>query len=262
MDAPYSRVFMHAFTAPGHMDLGIGGALYEWMRKQAQETEPAIGLFFEQAVSENDAAAKSFLLKRGFENTRTHVRMKRDLSLALPQLTGPEGLSISSVSPKHAIDESLCDEIDNYRRHFGNSPDPGSGQLNFVSLLSLKYRRFDPPSYYVARIGNEVCGLLSCYPDSRIDPCAAYIPVLSVRGVWRRKGIGTALLLHALKELPDSGAKTVELDVDIERSPELVHLCTKVGMLPVAERGAIAVMTKFEISAAVYDNDPMDRRRE
>lgn len=243
MDGPYARVWMRAVVLTGHRKQDVAIALYDWMRKRAFEMGPYRDVYFEQTVSENSADEIGFLEERGFKPFHTYTRMTRELDLDQPNPTWPAGFSVSSFNPQLNADPFLRENLDILREHFGNSPVPDDAELKYASHLSVKYARFDPPLYFAARNHDEVGGICSCYPTSRIAPTVAYIPILSVRRSWRTTGLGTALLLHAFNELASSGAKTVEIHVNVDRSPKLARLCAKTGMQAV---GRVIVYQRLE----------------
>ena len=60
-----------------------------------------------------------------------------------------------------------------------------------------------------------------------------WVSVLGVRPRWRRRGLASALLLHAFGEFHRRGRKRVGLGVDAENTTGAVALYERVGMRPV-----------------------------
>ncbi len=85
----------------------------------------------------------------------------------------------------------------------------------------------------VALDGEEVVGLCLCTGDEerieRLGRKDGYVDTLFVRPAYRRRGLGTALLLAGLRGLRDAGMESATLDTDTDNPTEPTRLYERVG---------------------------------
>ena len=89
---------------------------------------------------------------------------------------------------------------------------------------------FDPSLWFLVEDGDEVAAVCLCSPRRGDEPGLGWVNVLGVRPSWRRRGLATALLLHAFHELRGRGCERVGLGVDAENVTGAVALYEGVGM--------------------------------
>ncbi len=90
---------------------------------------------------------------------------------------------------------------------------------------------FDPGLVFLAEEGDELAGFSLC--KNEVRPNTGHVGVLGVRRPWRRRGLGTALLLHSFREFRRRGRAKADLGVDTENLTGAVRLYERVGMSPV-----------------------------
>jgi len=81
---------------------------------------------------------------------------------------------------------------------------------NYPTSLYLDIHRWWRDGFLVAEMGGAVVGFLAAVVS---QPQVARILMLAVRGAWRRKGIGSALMNAFFKECGMRGIVTAELEV-------------------------------------------------
>lgn len=90
---------------------------------------------------------------------------------------------------------------------------------------------FRPDLALLARHGDEPVGAVIALPI----PDAGYVDQLAVRRPWRGRGLGTALLLHALHLLATRGYERLVLGVDARSITGADRLYRRIGMRPSRE---------------------------
>jgi ribosomal protein S18 acetylase RimI-like enzyme len=89
---------------------------------------------------------------------------------------------------------------------------------------------FDPTLWYLAMDGEEIAGVAGCDPQTGEDTEMGFVSVLGVRRLWRRRGVGLALLHHAFGEFHRRGKKRVGLGVDADSLTGATRLYERAGM--------------------------------
>ena len=86
---------------------------------------------------------------------------------------------------------------------------------------------YDPSVFFVALDDdNRVIGLAQCWTSG-------FLKDLAVAEVWRRRGLGKALLLHAFVAFQARGVQHFELKVEIDNPTGAGRLYQRLGMAPV-----------------------------
>ena len=91
----------------------------------------------------------------------------------------------------------------------------------------------DIAEYYFGYVGNELVGFVGVGIDSKFVKHRGiklgWINTIGVLKSLRRKGIGTALILHGMKDLESRGMTDVALGVDDWNPTKAIELYKKVG---------------------------------
>ncbi len=85
---------------------------------------------------------------------------------------------------------------------------------------------FDPALWFLAVDGDEIAGVTLCKTLSG----EGWIQVVGVRRPWRNRGLGLALLRHALAAYQRRGVHKVALSVDAESITGAPRLYGRAGM--------------------------------
>ena len=89
-----------------------------------------------------------------------------------------------------------------------------------------KHLGSDPGLWFLAESAGEAAGAAVC--EDR--PEMGWVTELAVRRAWRRRGLGLALLRHALREFYRRGKRKVALGVDAESLTGATCLYERAGM--------------------------------
>jgi mycothiol synthase len=165
---------------------------------------------------------RDLLRRHGYTLKRTVYRMTTDVTDGAPTATAPEGLEIRTFrleTDEHTMHETMNEA---FVDHFQQSEEP----FDAWRARLLGHADFDPDLWLIAWEGDEAAGALIAYDHGDLG----WIKGLGVRRQWRRRGLGTALLAHALAAFRERGQLRVDLGVDAEGATRPLRLYESAGM--------------------------------
>ena len=205
---------------------GIYERLLDWGEGRARELAGKGPARLRSWTQDSDEALSETLSARGYELVRHFLTMEIDLATEPAQPAWPQGIRLRTFRPDdarrvyEADSEAFADHWDSFdlafedwRKHF------------------LESSSFDPTLWFLAEDGDEIAGFALCRGERRPD--TGHVGVLGVRRPWRRRGLGTALLLHSFHQLRRRGRAKADLGVDAENLTGAVALYERAGMRPV-----------------------------
>ena len=148
----------------------------------------------------------------------SHVlRMRIDLGpSALQRPRWPHGVAVRTFT---ASDATLLHSLLTHGyRHGGGHVAPFGEWLPSMTGDD----EYDPALWFLAEAHAELAGAALCWTS-------AFVKDLVVHESWRGRGLGEALMRHAIATLAARGANTVELKVHADNTPA-VRLYTLIGM--------------------------------
>jgi mycothiol synthase len=222
---PAKEVGAFGRVHPGHVDLGIGTALVDWTsRATTTLLQPGTSTSLRHSIAGADSAARDLLTRAGFTHVRTAWHMRMEL---------PEGYAAGPAPPDVTIRKSVAGTDDReiwetmeaaFRTHFGYQP------VGFEQWWDNTRRTgtYDPSLVLVAEVDGRIVG--ASYQIVIEDGGVGWIGDLGVRPALQRRGIGKALLRHALADLSLRGLRLAQLNVDAQNETGAVQLYRSVGM--------------------------------
>jgi ribosomal protein S18 acetylase RimI-like enzyme len=138
-----------------------------------------------------------------------------------------EGMSIRLATES---DVSILRELFEKSRVEGQTRENDTGAD--LDYLMAGYFECKDSGFWVAQYEEWIVGMIGV---QRVSDNSAEIRRLRVRDTYRRNGIGTKLMLHAIEFCKDKQFLKVVLDVRIERSPA-IQLFDSFGFLHGRER--------------------------
>lgn len=98
------------------------------------------------------------------------------------------------------------------------------------AYLSYKNSFENKNQYFLAYFEGKVCGITGIYEDLSLadDDKTLWLGWFGVLPEFRRKGIGTQMLIDTIKEAKKMGAKTFRLYTTLTRCPEAAVLYDKI----------------------------------
>jgi len=155
-------------------------------------------------TGDGNARDRRALEQTGFDIALYHVQMQIEIGAMLPEPSWPEGVScrtILSGQDDRAIHSLIQTAFEK----------PGRTGQNFEDWKAFMMRpeTFQSDLWFLAFAGPELVGACLCfeYPEQ------GWVRQLGVSEPWRRKGLGSALLLHAFGVFERRGFHKVGLTV-------------------------------------------------
>jgi mycothiol synthase len=216
----YADVYVH----PDFRGRGLGSELREWTERRAAERAPAGGsLLLGQVVSSVNEDARALLEGVGYRPVRTYWRMVAELGDEPPPAPHwPEGVRVRSFDREHddrAVHALVQEAFGDNERHVPQS-------FEEWEAFMIDREAFEPGLWFVAEADGELVGAVLC-PSYEEE---GWIRQLAVARDWRRRGLGTALLLRAFGEFHRRGRREVGLAVDSWNRTGALGLYERAGM--------------------------------
>jgi mycothiol synthase len=216
-----SRVFLDVQVRRG--DAGTGEALMQELEARAARDAPA-DAYAMTWVAEGDETMRDVVTTGGFELVRHSFQMARPLDDVDPP-EWPGEIEVRPYDPRH---EALVHATQ--QEAFADHWEHEDASLEEWRRWFVEGPSFDPSFWFVAWDGEEVAGISLCRIDASEDPKHGHVRVLAVRRPWRRRGLGTALLLHSFLDMKRRGMTKASLGVDAENTTGAVRLYEGAGM--------------------------------
>jgi ribosomal protein S18 acetylase RimI-like enzyme len=165
--------------------------------------------------------------ERGYLLSRSSYTMEVDLPVAGPVV--PEGIELRAYRPDR--DAELVRATVN--EAFAEDPLWHEVSASNFREFYVKSRGFEPELWLLAWNGSEPAGAVLAYSERVGDPGLGWVGTLAVRPLWRRRGLGEALLRAAFVALHERGFRRAGLGVDTENVTGALRLYERAGMRPV-----------------------------
>jgi mycothiol synthase len=215
---------------PAYRNQGIGRALSTELMTQTPD-----GRLRLWSHGEHPAAAK-MALAGGFVKSRVLWQMRRPLTLPLPDVALPEGISVRTFVVGQ--DEADWTEVNN--RAFAEHPDQGGWSAEEVMVREHE-PWFDPKGFFLAFRNGRLVGFHwtkvhgEHHHDAGDDPHAHHphdllgeVYVVGVDPSEQGRGLGPAMTLLGLHHLKDKGVPSVMLYVD-ETNTNAIRVYERLG---------------------------------
>jgi mycothiol synthase len=229
------RVFVGGGVRPSHRRRGIGTRLLEAGVAAAKELHerhhPALKLVVESQNGEHTAGVAELFGSQGFAPTRYYQHMEHPLGASIPDAAVPEGLRIEPWSEgndedfRHVRNESFKD-------HWGSTPMPADSWKSRITNHT-----FRPDVSFLLR--DEATGaaagmLVTMYWEA--DTAAtgirdAHFMIIGTLREYRKRGVASALIGHALRAAQDQGYGRASLGVDAANPSGAFGVYEKVGFV-------------------------------
>lgn len=230
VEEPYARPGCWGRVHPDYRGQGIGTYLLRYAEERAREklhlapsdAQVTLGTGVDSRVQ----SGIELMEHKGFTVGRRFYEMQIDMTDAPPAPQFLAGITIrTAISGQD--DRAVYDAImDAFADHWGFLPMSFERWGHFM----LNGDRYDPSLWFLAMDGSEIAGMALCDPKSSHDPMMGWVDDLGVRRVWRKRGLGLALLHHAFGEFYRRGTRKVGLGVDASSLTNAVKLYERAGM--------------------------------
>jgi mycothiol synthase len=222
---PEDEKLVFADVRAGSRHADAGAALLNFVEERARELV-APGGRLRIWTADRAEEWRQALEANGFEILRYSLRMVAGLRDEPTEPEWPEGISVRTRSGDE--DDRAAYEVQ--RETFADQADDYVAETFEDWLHWVKREPFDPSLWFLALAGDALAGISLCRGEWAGDEELGWVSVLGVRRPWRRKGLGSALLLHSFRELRARGKKRVGLGVRADNATGAVRLYERVGM--------------------------------
>jgi GNAT superfamily N-acetyltransferase len=219
------RLDVEVYVHPNHVGRGIGTELIRRTEARAREhvplAPPGARVVLNNSVNALNAAACALLEREGYAPGRYFWRMEAELEEPPPTPVWPPDVTVRPGVPGADERTFYATFQEGMHDHWGHVPLPFE-----VWDRRRVERGGDLGLGLLALAGDEPVGAALC----SVSEGVGWVDVLAVRRPWRRRGIGLALLRHALGEFFRRGTRRVALGVDAANPTGATRLYERAGM--------------------------------
>jgi mycothiol synthase len=221
----FVTVSVYGYVHPDFRDLGIGTNLISWGERWTHERMPqapeGARVVVQHYINRLNETAHRLLESLDYAAVRGVYVMETELDEVPPQPHWPEGISVRTFVTGHD-ERPLFEAVeDAFRDMWGR---PRGTFERFAAMTETE--SFDPALWFLAMDGDEIAGATLC----KTLAGEGWIHVVGVRRPWRNRGLGLALLRHALTEYHRRNVHKVALSVDAESITGAPRLYGRAGM--------------------------------
>ena len=243
----YSRVFWtelveggrsyqnFGFVRPDWRRRGIGGAMHrhneERLREIAAEHRNVAPKWFASDAVESDAGNTALLLGSGYQPARYFYDMVLPALGAVEASPMPYGIELRPVTRDHYRAIWLAG-AEAFRDHWGENEWAEEDWMRFDSDPA----NADPRFWRAGWDGDEISGaVITTVPGEENEAhgrARVYVASVSVRRLWRRRGLARALLTGSLVAAREAGFTSASLGVDSNSPTGATDLYESIGFIP------------------------------
>jgi mycothiol synthase len=220
---------------PRYEDMGIGTWMMHWAEERAMRALPdvPVELRFTTRVGiyRQGEKAKKLFENMGYQHLRSWYHMLIEMDAPVPEPKFPEGIILRTYDPEIDREAAHLAHEDAFRDHFGHIDLPLEEGLKRWKQ-NREYEGYDPTLYFLAMddASGEIAGFNLCRPHSHYDKEVGWVSAIGVRRLWRKRGLGLALLRHAFNEYYRRGKRKAGLGVEAQNLTGAVRLYESAGM--------------------------------
>lgn len=234
-DREHVRIDVEIYIHPAHFGQGIGSGLIQLAEARAEEiaalAPPGERVVLNNWINARNADACALLEREGYHPVRYFWRMVIDLEDEPEGVSWPEGFTVRAGVPGVDI-RPFYDVVEEaFADHWGHVP------IDFEAWRERQMGpTFDPALWFLVVAGDEPAGAALCH----ITEGMGWIETVAVRTKWRQRGLGLALVRHAMGELYQRGMRRIGLTVDAESPTGATRLYERAGMRADQQYGGFA----------------------
>ncbi len=221
------RFDIDGYVHPAYRNQGIGSYLLRRVegrvRERMDEMPSSARIWIEANTYGTNTHSHQLFENEGYALVRRFWRMEIDLDAPPAVEKLPDGITIRTAVVGQD-DFNIYQTIqDSFADHWGFAP------FSYESWRQGRFEAsfFDPGLWFLAMNGDTVAGIALC--RIRTDQ-TGWINTVGVRREYRKRGIATALLRHAVGEFYRRGHHNVGLGVDSQSLTGATRVYEQVGM--------------------------------
>lgn len=219
------------YVHPEYHGLGIGTAMLRTLEFRARQemdlAEPDVRVHIRNGIAGTDSAASQLHENEGYKPIRYSWHMEIELAQMPQAPLLPEGIELRPfVLEEHnrAVYEAHEEAFSDHWGHVRGSFEDWNHHV-------IEREDLDPSLWFIAWDGDQIAGYSLC----RYRMGIGWVGTLGVRRLWRKRGLGEALLLHSFGEFYKRGTRIIGLGVDAQNPTGATRLYKKAGMQVAAE---------------------------
>lgn len=229
--------FLFLRVRPPLADSPLTDALLTWARVRAQGNLPLAVPGARVAMVTNVASVNGGIIaaleRAGWNRDRVSWTMEIDVATTqVPEPKWPAGITLRTAELPADLRAVHAAERDFFSDHYGFLPQPFEAWVHFRT----RFMRPEAELWFLAMDGAEIVGMALCSSDRVGEPGLGWVSTLGVTRRWRQRGLGLAILQHALRELAARGRKRAGLGVDAQSLTGATRLYERAGMRVVREQ--------------------------
>jgi len=213
---------------PEHRRRGVGRKLAEKAVESLREREMEIA---EASFYSSRKVCIRLFESLGFKLVRSSSFMKMSLEKIPVNIGENREVAIRKLDVKSEEDIILLNKLGNecFKEHFNFRPN----KIEETRRWLLENPWFKWQAYFFAQLKGEPVGYIGVGIDEKFNKekntLSGWIDDIGVLKPFRRKGIGTTLMLKGLHEFKNKGMKNALLYVDDENPTKAIKLYEKIG---------------------------------
>jgi mycothiol synthase len=225
------RAFMRVH--PEVEGTSLGRLLLDWAEERAgrtaQRVPDGLRVALQASAYRQYEPSRQRLLEFGMAEVRYFWIMGMELDARPAEPQWPDGIALRTMQGEADLEPIVRTVRDAFSDHWGQVPRSMEAEMEFWRH-AIAVETFDPSLWWMALDGDEVAGVSLCRASNNGDETCGWVGTLGVRRPWRKRGLGMALLLHALGELHSRGKAGVGLAVDGDSLTGATRLYERAGM--------------------------------
>ncbi|MGI6740356.1 MAG: GNAT family N-acetyltransferase [Brevefilum sp.] len=231
---PHVIKYVWGVMHPDHWDEQLYLNLLAWAegytRNRIDLVPEGARVVIQNGLRSKDHQRSAALLAYGYKPVRNYYRMVIELDREPEQPAVINGIQIVPIHIESELEKALIAGQDGFRDHWGFVEHPTDKLMEQWEHYIETSKDFDPSLWFLAKDGDQIAGICRNHGKMTEDPDMGWVSELSVRKLWRKQGLGKALLLTSFNEFYRRGKKRVGLGVDATSLTNATRLYESVGM--------------------------------
>jgi mycothiol synthase len=221
---PNGLIKTDGYVHPAYVGQGIGTHLLNWAESRAREHmpefDPALSVSLQAGFLSTDTLAHPLFESLGYRIVRHYWNMEIDLAEMPAAPVWPDEIFVRLFEPEHDNYRVWAAISEAFKDHWGMAP------ISFDEWMASETPDLDPTLSFLAMAGDEVAGVSLC----NFHLGDGKVLWLGIRPLWRRLGLGMALLKYSFSEFYRRGTTKVALRVDAQNATGATQLYERAGM--------------------------------
>ena len=222
---------------PDYLNMGLEDILIEWGEQRASQAidrcPPEARVSYRTGTMSDEVERIEALKRNDYTEIRNFLRMFIQLDETEPSLAPfPPGIVMRHQKWPDDLHTMVQADRDGFKDHWGYVETPFEEHVTDVKEWLDSTTYFDEELFYYAwdEASERIAGICWCFNRQHNDPTVAYVDALAVMPLYRKQGLGLAMLRYAFNDLWKRSHRAVALHVDATSLTNATRLYEKAGM--------------------------------